>query len=342
MRLRGEVQAALGRPQESAPLIRRSIDIHRRILGDTHAEVAAGLASLASFYESQSQWERADMLYREALAMTETSCGPDSPESAALLNNLASLALQNGDGDTPERLYRRALRIKQRVFGKHHPEVARTLNNLAVLYKAQGRLADAEPLFRRAIRIFETSLGRAHPQTCGCLKNLARLVAAQSKELLAKVRNLETEFRDVSQPGQPIDPRVTPFRVEVRRSPIHDVGVFAAEDIPEGARVTEYTGKRAPRRNLPARRVRNRIYCVRLDNRTVIDGAIGGSGAQLINHCCDPNLRPVREAGRLYLVSRRAIRAGEELTIDYTFSRYVETVPCHCGSPKCRGTINRK
>jgi len=80
--------------------------------------------------------------------------------------------------------------------------------------------------------------------------------------------------------------------------------------------------------------VRNRTYSVRLDERTVIDGSAGGSGAQYINHCCDPNLLPVGEDGRLYLFSKRPITAGEELSLDYNFSKYVETVPCHCGSPK--------
>jgi SET domain-containing protein len=139
-----------------------------------------------------------------------------------------------------------------------------------------------------------------------------------------------------------LDPAAAQFRLEARRSPIHDVGIFACEDIPAGAHVIEYTGKLVPRRNLAARLVRNRTYCARLDLRTVIDGSRGGSGAQYVNHCCAPNLRPVRESGRLYLYSKRPIAAGEELSLDYNFSKYVETVPCHCGSPKCRGTINRK
>jgi SET domain-containing protein len=39
-------------------------------------------------------------------------------------------------------------------------------------------------------------------------------------------------------------------------------------------------------------------------------------------------------------MSRRTIRAGEELTVDYHFDKKVERVPCRCGAPKCRGTIN--
>ena len=39
---------------------------------------------------------------------------------------------------------------------------------------------------------------------------------------------------------------------------------------------------------------------------------------------------------------QRAIRPGEELTVDYRFSDDIERVKCCCGSPKCRGQINYK
>jgi SET domain-containing protein len=41
-------------------------------------------------------------------------------------------------------------------------------------------------------------------------------------------------------------------------------------------------------------------------------------------------------------MSKRLIRPGEELTVDYRFSDKVEPVTCKCGSKTCRGTINLK
>ena len=66
------------------------------------------------------------------------------------------------------------------------------------------------------------------------------------------------------------------------------------------------------------------------------------AGAEIINHCCDPNLRTTITYGHILYVSKRAIRPGEELTVDYRFSDDVERVKCYCGYPKCRGQINYK
>jgi SET domain-containing protein len=44
--------------------------------------------------------------------------------------------------------------------------------------------------------------------------------------------------------------------------------------------------------------------------------------------------------GHILYISKRKIAAGEELTVDYNFSRKIEDVPCRCGALKCRGTIN--
>jgi SET domain-containing protein len=68
---------------------------------------------------------------------------------------------------------------------------------------------------------------------------------------------------------------------------------------------------------------------------------VGGSGAQFVNHCCDPNLVPRRLRGGLWFVCRRGISRGEELTVDYDYERNASKTPCKCGSPKCRGTMNR-
>lgn len=119
--------------------------------------------------------------------------------------------------------------------------------------------------------------------------------------------------------------------------------MYATENIPRGKKVIEYTGERISRAETKRRALASELtYLFTLDSYWTIDGAVGGSGAEYINHSCDPNLFSCIMKGHILYMSRREIRKGEELTVDYRFEKKVEKVDCRCGSPKCRGTINVK
>ena len=139
-----------------------------------------------------------------------------------------------------------------------------------------------------------------------------------------------------------IDPRFTPFRLLIRESKIHERGVYAGEFVPARRKVIEYTGERINRRKAKQRGDNSLTYLFTLDDYWTIDGAVGGSGAEIINHSCDPNLRSSILRGHILYWSKRDIRKGEELTVDYLFSKKIDKIPCHCGAKNCRGTINVK
>jgi SET domain-containing protein len=139
-----------------------------------------------------------------------------------------------------------------------------------------------------------------------------------------------------------IDERYANFKLSIRGSGIHRHGIFADEFIPKRRKVIEYMGERINRRETRKRsdEQASMIYLFTLDPYWTLDGSVGGSGAEYINHCCDPNIRTVVTKGHILYMAARDIRKGEELTVDYHFSKDVEKIPCKCGSPKCRGTIN--
>jgi SET domain-containing protein len=130
------------------------------------------------------------------------------------------------------------------------------------------------------------------------------------------------------------------YRLRLARSKIHRWGVYAEERIPAKRKVIEYTGERISRRETKRRAEADLNYLFTLDKYWTIDGAVGGSGAEFINHSCDPNLYAQIMKGHILYMSKRVIEPGEELTVDYHFESDVEEVPCSCGSSKCRGTIN--
>ena len=147
-------------------------------------------------------------------------------------------------------------------------------------------------------------------------------------------------------------------RIIRRQSPIHGNGVFAASDLPKGDRVIEYKGRRLTHSQA------NRMYAndadsghtflFTLNEKFLIDGGDGGNDARWINHSCAPNCQawivenkkgdPRRD--RVVIETRRAIRAGEELTYDYGITleerqtaRLKKIWECKCGAKKCTGTM---
>jgi SET domain-containing protein len=140
-----------------------------------------------------------------------------------------------------------------------------------------------------------------------------------------------------------IDPNYACFKLRLGSSKIHRWGIYAGENIPARRKVIEYIGERISRRETKKRsNERQLIYLFTLDDYWTIDGSVGGSGAEYINHSCEPNLISRIVKGHIHYFTLRPVRKGEELTIDYHFSADVEKVPCACGSKGCRGTINLK
>ena len=159
-------------------------------------------------------------------------------------------------------------------------------------------------------------------------------------------RELTAFVREVLMPGGPdavprLDPAARRFRLAYGRSRIHRWGVFAAEPIPKRRRVIEYTGQRIDSCEAYRRRVRPHIYLYWVGPGRAIDGAVGGSGAEFINHSCEPNLIARLCKGRIHFVSLRRIEAGEELLVDYRIAGASRLLECACGAPSCRGFINR-
>jgi uncharacterized protein len=131
------------------------------------------------------------------------------------------------------------------------------------------------------------------------------------------------------------------FRLDAGPSAIHRWGIFAAEAIPARRRVIEYIGQKIGPAEVERRSLRPLLYIFHLSNALAVDGAIGGSGAEYINHSCEPNLRATITRGHILLVSKQRIEPGEELTFDYHVSGDRAGPACRCGSSHCRGTLHQ-
>ena len=150
-------------------------------------------------------------------------------------------------------------------------------------------------------------------------------------------------------------------KIHVRHSKIHGNGMFAATDIAADTRLIEYKGRVMTHRQADAlydgSSETGHTFLFTLNEKYIIDANVDGNDARWINHGCDPNCVAVleehaggnRRKDRVFIESRRAIKAGEELTYNYGIVLEERQTPrlkaiwaCRCGSPKCTGTMLQK
>ena len=86
------------------------------------------------------------------------------------------------------------------------------------------------------------------------------------------------------------------------------------------------------------------VYLFTLNENWVLDGNEEDNPARLINHSCEPNCEAViygdGEEAEIWLVAKRDLKKGEELSFDYGFDlENFREHPCLCGSKKCVGFI---
>jgi uncharacterized protein len=126
----------------------------------------------------------------------------------------------------------------------------------------------------------------------------------------------------------------------VRSSEIHAAGCYTTSDIVADTYIVEYTGPRISQEEADARYDgKMTTYLFGLTGR---DKIIDGHGiAMFINHSCEPNCETEEIEGRVWIVARRNIKAGEELTYDYNLydGEEDDPAPCFCGAKHCRGTM---
>lgn len=145
--------------------------------------------------------------------------------------------------------------------------------------------------------------------------------------------------------------KTTSQYIEVRKSGIHNRGVFAIKNIPAGTEIIEYVGEKITKRESDIRGeqvlkrskddlTKGAVYIFELNKRYDIDGNVAWNTAGIINHSCDPNCEAVNIGGHIWVCARRDIIKGEELTYNYGYSldNWWEH-PCRCGSANCVGYI---
>lgn len=331
------------------PFVREALRLRTAVLAPSHPAVTRAQVLLADLLARQRKLDGAETLVTRALAAMDQRTSASDLDLADALEVLAAVRTRQRRHTLAEAQYLSAIGLRAAQTRPDAGRIALTGMGLAAVYRATGRRAAAIEVQRNALAALRKTRGRRHPDVAHALLELATLLRADGQREAAATAKAEARRildtvnavnpHGVAKTGT-INPFAVNYRVETRESAIHHLGVFARQAIPAWRKVIEYTGERISKQESGRRWDPKRSYLFELTTRTHLDGAIGGSGAEYINHSCDPNIKTRIVRGHILYYSQRAIRAGEELTVDYRYDHDSDRMECYCGSKACRGTMN--
>ncbi len=124
--------------------------------------------------------------------------------------------------------------------------------------------------------------------------------------------------------------------IEVKASRIAGLGVFATRAFRADQRIRRVNVVREVTAEAPLREDEGERaeHCAYPDGKVVL----WGYPDRHVNHRCDPNAYELYDGPAVWIVARRDISAGEEITFDYNVNTSAGTSwPCACGAARCRG-----
>ena len=120
--------------------------------------------------------------------------------------------------------------------------------------------------------------------------------------------------------------------VKVKRSSA-GLGLVAVVPMNKGTTIIEYIGERI---SVVEGNLRNNRYIFNVSSRIDIDGSPRYNTARYINHSCKPNCEAINRRGRVFIVAKKNIKAGEELHYNYGKNYFEGLITVHgCLCVKC-------
>jgi tetratricopeptide (TPR) repeat protein len=163
---------------ESEKLLKESLAMEERLVGDRHAQTALYLNNLAQVLQLKGNLEGAESTFRRALSIQRALLGDTHPDVANTLNNLAFVLSDEGDIRGALQAEGESLNIYRRLFPGDNPDVARTLNKLGYWYTEMRDYASAERVIQEALAMRHRLFGQSHPDIASSLLNVAILQVA--------------------------------------------------------------------------------------------------------------------------------------------------------------------
>ncbi len=173
-------------------LIKKQIDVRRRILGPDAPGTLRWMLILARLYKNTSRNSASEVLLRITLDGFARQAGADHPQTLSVKNSLAQVVHSQGRYEESERLFREVLDGRRRVLGSDDADTLGALHNLGMMLNSRGAHEEALRLVTAASESFERSHAGDHHIALIMMTSVARVTRD-----LGHLEEAETMFRSI-------------------------------------------------------------------------------------------------------------------------------------------------
>jgi CHAT domain-containing protein/tetratricopeptide (TPR) repeat protein len=128
---------------------------------------------LGAVYYQLQEFEKAEPLLQQALALHEQAFGQDHPRTCTARGNLAVMYSDMSDFLRAEPLLRSNVAIQRKHLAENHPDTALSQLKLARLLTRTGKYDEARTLLNQSLIAVRDRLGAEHEMTVLCLEAMS-------------------------------------------------------------------------------------------------------------------------------------------------------------------------
>jgi len=139
-----------------------SLEMRKRLFGETHPKVAKNFNSLGILFYEWSDYEESLAYLEKSLQIRRAHFGEEHYTTARMYNNIGLVLTDIGDYNKSIKYLKKAVEIRSKLDGPEHRNVAKGYLGLARVYTFKQDLEEAIALCEKAIPIFINVYGENH------------------------------------------------------------------------------------------------------------------------------------------------------------------------------------
>jgi tetratricopeptide (TPR) repeat protein len=170
MHVMGTVYDGLGLYPDAESLLRKALEIRRRVLGSDNPETVETMIKLSFITAHRSE---GDQLLRDAVEIRRRTLGPHNPDTLEPMGLLAGWLAAEGRLSEADKLARQVMEIRSRVHVPDSEATIQSLTHVAAVFEQEGKYSQAEQLDRQIVDFRRRRHDTDHPDVLSAEGTLA-------------------------------------------------------------------------------------------------------------------------------------------------------------------------